>query len=149
MSKVPRLVFIVCVAAFFSSNVFAINAYFYIRNYTSKPIKVNAVDDGDCVYWSTPSHKTILPEHFVLFEVAFNSFFFSKCGFEHSSQSFTITVELPNGKAFSTTIKWYKGYGRKPEIRTSDIKKSIPISIDLARAIYAGLNIPLVMVKEH
>ncbi len=59
MKKVSRLVFIVYAAAFFSSNVFALNEYFFVLNNSRWTIDIEATSNKYCVYYATPYEKRL------------------------------------------------------------------------------------------
>ena len=115
MNKVSRLVFIVYAAAFFSSNVFALNKYFFVLNNSRWTIDIEATSNKYCVYYATPYEKRLVPDSHVIFKVAYNTTWFTKCNFYHSSQDFDITFTLGN-KKYSTKFVWYKPFNSRDEI---------------------------------
>ena len=110
MKTVVRLMFIVCVAVLFASNVFAAWGTFYIQNHTRWPIDVST-GYGYCIHTVVPTQKTIMPYSPFMFEIKVNSDFFSKCGWYHSSQDFKITFTSANNQQYSITVTYYKEYG--------------------------------------
>ena len=116
MNKVSRLVLIVYAAAFFSSNVFALDDYFKMVNHSHWFIDIKATNNNYCVYWASPYRMTLFPHRHSIWRVAYNAAWFSKCSSHHSSQEFDITFTLGN-KKYSTTFEWYKRVLHPGEIR--------------------------------
>ena len=115
MNKVSRLVFIVYAAAFFSSNVFALDDYFSVLNNSRWTIDIKTNSEKYCVYYATPYEKRLEPDSHVIFTVAYNSALFSKCNFYHSSQEFDITFTLGN-ETYANRIEWYKPFRKRGRI---------------------------------
>ncbi len=109
MKTVVRLMFIVCVAVSFSSNAFAVWKAFYIKNHTRRPIDVST-GYGYCIHEVKPTQKKIMPGSHFMFMVNVNSYFFSKCGWLHSSQDFKVTFTSANHQKYSVTITYYFHY---------------------------------------
>ena len=134
MKTVIRLMFIVCVAVFFASNVFAdtilpiikqdVNVYFLIKNHTHLRMDVSVTGNKYCVFKATPSKCTIMPGDQHAFDVDYSkAWFWSTCSVHHSSQDFNVTFILANKKQYSTTLTWYKPYRKGSEILTPKIPK--------------------------
>ncbi len=109
MNTILKSIFIVCFAVFFSSNILADNEYFYIQNNSETAIlDVSASGNNYCMHSVSPSSARVLPHRLSKFKLNYNSEFFSKCGWKHSSQDFNVVITLANGKKYSTTFEWYK-----------------------------------------
>ena len=56
------------------------------------------------------------------FQVEYSfKWFWSTCSVHHSSQDFNVTFTLANKKKYSTTLAWYKPYGKEQEVIASKI----------------------------
>ena len=112
MSTVIRLIFIVCFAVFFSSNILADYDDIYIQNSSeTATVDVSVSDNNYCIHSTSPPSVRVPPNGLAKFEIYYNSEFFSKCGWKHSSQDFNVVITLANGKKYSTTFLWYKPNG--------------------------------------
>ena len=148
MKTVCRLMFIVCVAVFFSSNTFARDTNFYIQNKTRWPIDVSVSGNNYCVYSAGPSKKTVMPGSNDLFNVSYEAKFFSKCSSHHSSQDFNITIKLANNKKYSTTLVWYKPFASRAELRMPTIPESEHIKAEAHGAAYEHMYVPIMIFRE-
>ena len=128
MNKVFRLVFIVYAAAFFSSNVFALDAYFTVINHSHWTIDIKDTPNNYCVYWASPYEKKVIPNSYFIWRVAFNRTLFSTCSVHHSSQDFDITFTLGN-KKYSSTLTWYKSTPGVGELRLPELPKYLDIKV--------------------
>ncbi len=124
MNTVPRLMLIVCVAVFFSSNVFAKIAYFFIKNNTNMYMEFHPTGNKYCVYSAGPELGQVLPGNWHEFAVNYSrAWIDSFCYVEHSSQDFLGSIVPDIGKLHHITVTWYKPYGKDPEIRISKLPK--------------------------
>ena len=152
MSTVSRLMLTVCVAVFFSSNVFAKVAYFLINNNTHMDMDFHPTGNKYCVYSAAPEYGDILPGNWQEFAVNYSRLWIdSLCYLEHSSQEFLGSIQPEIGTLHHFTVTWYKPYRKDPEIRISKLPK-IPghehFKVKISSGSFVGTHGPIVTFSE-
>ncbi len=107
MKKFDISIFIVCIAAFFSTNLWAGTEYIVVRNFLKEPIQISSVGSGYCVDKVEPASATVQPWKEITITLTFTSNPIHSCAWVHSSHNFSVDGINNEGESFSGSFEWY------------------------------------------
>ena len=148
MNTVPRLMLIVCVAVFFSSNASA-SDYFFVVNNTHGDITVMTRGGGYCMNSVWPSKHTIVPGAYQAFTVDYSSSIRGSCDLHHSSQDFTIIYTLNKHTRHSISMTWYKPVFKHEHVILPKIPDHEPIKLTLSKRAFGAIIGPTLTFSER